>query len=283
MQKQQIATAGIAALLALTAACGAQSPTSPGPAASSGGPVRTDLPLTGVRWKVDSLAVAGREPAVPAAATMEISPDGRITLGTGCNGYSGRVRVAGDEITVVGGLNRTFTGCAMFLEQYEEAVGDAFKGPLTAAVSGSAADDRNLVLTSRRHPGTRVTLTTRPAAPLTGTHWTVVALTGLKSSTGLPEKAAGRARFVLGKDGTVSGSLGCNSFHGSARISGSTVTFGRIVSTRMACSPEVTRVEQGMLKVLHGEVGVQVSHRALFLKAENGDGLAAETADGAGN
>lgn len=274
MQKQQNASVGIAALLAFTAACGTHSATDPGPAASSG-PVRTDLPLTGIRWKVDGLTVAGAEPGVPAAATMEIGRDGRLSLGTGCNGYRGRVRVEGDEITVVGGLNRTFVGCSAYLEQYEEAIGDAFKGTLKAQVSGRAADDRQLVLTSSRQRGTRVTLTTRPAAPLVGTDWTVDALTSLKSSATLPKGTAGKAHFTFGEDGTVSGSLGCNSFHASARISGSTVTFGRLLSTRMACSPALNQVEQGVLKVLRGTVTVQVSHRALFLKGKDGDGLAA--------
>jgi heat shock protein HslJ len=142
-------------------------------------------------------------------------------------------------------------------------------------VTGDEPDARQLVLTSAKDRGTRVTLTTRPAAPLAGTDWTVEALTSLKSSTGLPEGAAGKAHFVFGKDGTISGSLGCNSFHGPARISGSTVTFGRLVSTRIACSPSVNQVERGILNVLHGTVTVQVSHRALFLKSKDGDGLAA--------
>ncbi|MGQ4514748.1 META domain-containing protein [Streptomyces sp. DW26H14] len=274
MQKQQIAPLGIAALLALTAACGTQSTADPGPAASSG-PVRTGLPLTGVRWKVDALSVGGAKPAVPAAATMEIGRDGSIALGTGCNGYRGRVRVNDDRITVVGGLNRTFTGCSMYLEQYEEAVGDAFKGTLKAEVSGHTADDRQLVLTSPEHPGTRVDLTTRPAAPLVGTDWTVDALAGPKSSATLPKGTAGKAHFTFGKDGTVTGSLGCNSFHASARISGSKVVFGPVLSTRMACSPAVTELEKGVLKVLRGTVTVQVSHKALFLKAADGNGLAA--------
>ncbi|WP_030906072.1 META domain-containing protein [Streptomyces sp. NRRL F-5126] len=284
MQKQGIATVGIAALLALTAACGTQSGTSgtgagtgsgTAPSADpSGSAVRTDLPLTGVRWKVDSLTVAGASPAVPAAATMEIDRDGRISLGTGCNGYSGRVRVEGDEITVVSGLNRTFVGCSMYLERYEEAIGDAFKGTLKAHVSGRAANDRELVLTSPGKRGTRVALTTRPDAPLVGTAWTVDALTGAKSSTTLPKGTEGKAHFTF-EHGAVSGSLGCNSFRAPVKVSGSKVTFGRVISTKMACSPALSELEQGILKVLKGTVTAQTSHKALFLKGKDGAGLAA--------
>ncbi|MEW2549602.1 META domain-containing protein [Streptomyces sp. NPDC047002] len=276
MQKQQIASAGVAALLALTAACGTQSATEdPGQAASSSGPVRTNLPLAGVRWKVDSLTVDGAKPAVPAAATVEIGHDGALTVGTGCNGYHGRARVDGAKVTVVSGLNRTFMGCSMYLEQYEEAIGKALKKPLTAQVSGGSADDRQLVLTSESGSGTRVALTTRPAAPLVGTDWKVDALTGPRSSTGLPKDAAGRAHLVIGKDGTVSGSLGCNAFHATARVEGSKVTFGAVTSTKMACSPATTKVEKAMLAVVRGTARAQVSHRSLYLAGQDGTGLAA--------
>ncbi|GAA3744544.1 META domain-containing protein [Streptomyces tremellae] len=286
MQKQQIASAGVAALLALTAACGTQSATEdPGPAASSSGPVRTNLPLAGVRWKVDSLTVDGAKPAVPAAATVEIGHDGALTVGTGCNGYHGRARVDGAKVSVSGSLNRTFMGCSMYLEQYEEAIGKALEKPLTARVSGRSADDRQLVLTSASGTGTgsgtRVVLTTRPAAPLVGTDWKVDALTGPHSSTGLPKDVAGRAHLVIGKNGTVTGSLGCNAFHATAHVDGSKVTFGAVTSTRMACSPATTTVEKAVLAVLRGTVRAQVSHRSLYLAGQGGNGLAAARGEAA--
>jgi heat shock protein HslJ len=291
MRKQQISTIGVAALLALTAACGAGSPqaTASGAGAGagavakpsgSGGVVRTDLPLTGVRWKVDSVDVAGTRPAVPAQATIEIAADGRIRLETGCNGYGGHVRVEGRTITVAGQLTRTFIGCSMYLEQYEEAIGDAFKGPLKAELTDHGPQDRLLKLTSRDHPGTTVTLTTRPAVPLTGTRWTVDALTGPRSSAALPEGSEGKAVLVFGKDGGVSGNLGCNRFHAPAVVSGSTVTFGRITATLVNCGAARMELEQGVRKALEGKATFQLSHQALSLTSANGWGLAATTPTG---
>lgn len=284
MRKQQISVIGVAALLALTAACGAGPSGGPGTKSGaepseSGGAVRTDLPLTGVRWKVDSVDVRGTKPAVPAQATMEIAADGRIRLETGCNGYGGRVRVEGRTITVAGQLTRTLIGCSPYLEQYEEAIGDAFRGPLKAELTDHGPQDRLLTLTSRDRPGTTVTLTTRPAAPLVGTRWTVEALTGPRSSATLPEGAEGKAVLVFGKDGGVSGNLGCNSFHAPAQVSGTTVTFGPLTSTRMSCGADRMQLEQGVRKALEGKATVYLSHQALALNARNGWGLAATTGD----
>lgn len=274
MQKQQIATLSVAALLALTAACGGKTTMDPGSGVSSG-PVRTDLPLTDVRWKVDSVTVDGAKPAVPATGTMEIDRHGRISLGTGCNGYGGDVRVKGDSLTVVGELHRTFAQCSIYLEQYEEAIGDAFKGTLKADVTGGKADDRHLVLTSADRPKTGVTLTTRPAAPLTGTRWEVDALTGPRSSATLPKGGQGTAFLVFGKNGTVSGTLGCNTFHGTAKVSGSTVAFGSLTSTKKACSASRMTVERGVAEVLQGKATYTLSHQALLLQSKDGSGLAA--------
>lgn len=41
----------------------------------------------------------------------------------------------------------------------------------------------------------------------------------------------------IGADGAVSGSGGCNSMTGTATISGDSITFSPIASTRMACTP----------------------------------------------
>lgn len=43
----------------------------------------------------------------------------------------------------------------------------------------------------------------------------------------------------IAADGTVTGRGGCNRMGGTATISGSSITFGPIISTKMACIPAV--------------------------------------------
>jgi putative lipoprotein len=57
--------------------------------------------------------------------------------------------------------------------------------------------------------------------------------------------------LVLGADGGVGGSGGCNTMGGSAKISGDTIRFGQIVSTMMACTPAVMNQERKFFDALN--------------------------------
>jgi heat shock protein HslJ len=60
-------------------------------------------------------------------------------------------------------------------------------------------------------------------------------------------------------DGTVSGFAGCNRVRGSYQLDGDRLTFGALLSTRMACSPEAMQIEQMVLDGL-----TRVAHVALL-------------------
>lgn len=51
-------------------------------------------------------------------------------------------------------------------------------------------------------------------------------------------------------DGVITGSGGCNRISGRAVVSGQTIGFGRLVSTKMACTPAVMQQEQRFLRAL---------------------------------
>lgn len=51
-------------------------------------------------------------------------------------------------------------------------------------------------------------------------------------------------------DGDVSGSTGCNVFHGHATIEGAKISFGQMASTMRACAPALMDQEQKFLKAL---------------------------------
>ncbi|GAA3478643.1 META domain-containing protein [Streptomyces yanii] len=259
---------GVLALLALVG-CG----TKQGQGAGSGsgsddrGSVRTDLPVTDVYWKVDSVTVGGRRTAAPVGTHVMITPEGKAHGNYGCNHFSATARMNGDTITVTPGAWTT-KGCRKDIDQFEKAMSRTFSGTLTAAVT-----DRTLTLT--KATGDAIAFTSEPAAPLTGTTWTVTTLISGSVASSLPAGAEKKARLTFGKDGSVQGSSGCNQLRGIATVSGSTIAFGRIVGTKMMCPDPQMEVERPLLAILQGKATYRIDHRTLTLTAANGEGFSA--------
>ncbi|MFD8969259.1 META domain-containing protein [Streptomyces sp. NPDC059568] len=292
MRKQKItniaATTAVTTVTAVAlftlAACGTES----GSGSGSGGSVQSDLPLTDVHWSVDSLTIDGKKTAAPAGASVEIGADGRASARTGCNTIGADVTVDGDTITV-GDKQSTLIGCPEQLQAFEKALGGAFAGKLKATVEGvegGSAEERRLTLTTA--DGDTITLTSAPPVPLAGTEWTVNALIDGATATSLPQGTDGKAHFTFGKDGSVEGSLGCNSFRGTAKVSeaaegtgekaAATITFGRLSATRKLCPGPEMPLERQVQKVLEGKVTYELHHRSLTLKQADGQGLDAVAA-----
>ena len=269
MHTQRMAVS-VLALLTL-AACGTESGSGSGSGSGNGdgsGTVRTDLPVTDVRWSVESLTVGGKRSTAPAGAHVEIDPKGRATGNLGCNHYTADARIDGDTVTLGPGTT-TEMACEKDVQDFENALSRALSGPLDAAVV-------NKTLTLTTADGDTITLTSQPPAPLTGTTWTVTTLTEGETATSLPADTRDKApRLTFGKDGTVEGNLGCNSFHGKATVAGSSISFGPLASTRKMCAQAEMDVERSMLAVLRGKTAYAIDHHALSLTAENGKGLGA--------
>jgi len=81
-----------------------------------------------------------------------------------------------------------------------------------------------------------------PASP-TG-NWRLLSLGGAEVPASITTTLA------LAADGKVSGSGGCNRFAGSATVRGATIRFSRMVSTMMACQPEMMDQERRFLEAL---------------------------------
>jgi heat shock protein HslJ len=75
---------------------------------------------------------------------------------------------------------------------------------------------------------------TPPRADLAGDPWTVRTIDG--------HPATAPASLVL-QDGHATGNTGCNPYSGSAKISGDDITFGPMITIKMACLPQA-RMEQ---------------------------------------
>lgn len=92
-------------------------------------------------------------------------------------------------------------------------------------------------------------------------------------ASSLPAGTEDKAHLTFGEDGSVEGNLGCNSFHGRATVSGSTLTFGPLASTRKMCPEPEMKLERVLLGVLEGKTSYEIDHRSLSIEAESGKGL----------
>lgn len=162
--------------------------------------------------------------------------------------------------------------------EFETAFAKLFQGKLTI----DRGPDR---LTLKTADGSTIAMTSAPAAadaPLTTTPWTVESLVSGTTSASLPAEAAGKARFTIAPDLAVSGSLGCNRFSAKVTVEGSTVTFGPLTSTRMACEGPVGDVERALTELFgSGPLTAKTEGRTLTLTAADGKGLTAKAASAA--
>jgi heat shock protein HslJ len=100
-------------------------------------------------------------------------------------------------------------------------------------------------------------------AQLSG-QWTV------ESIGGVGVGGDSRAAIAFAGDATVSGSGGCNRLIGRADISGAAITFGRVATTRMACSGPVMDQERRLLDALAATRGYRITGSVLMLHDASG-------------
>ncbi len=93
---------------------------------------------------------------------------------------------------------------------------------------------------------------------LAGSEW------GLPSGVDVP--------FIqFSADGKASGNGGCNRFSGNYEQSGNQISFGSIMSTKMACM--ALNDETAFFEALDMSRNFQANHLELILKSESGDAL----------
>lgn len=270
MTKKQPHLAGAAALAPLLvlalAACGTQSGNGSG-AGDGSTSVRPDVPVTGVHWTVESVTVDGKKTAAPAGAHVRIDPKGRTKGNFGCNHFNAMATVEGDTITL-SDTGMTEIGCPEPLQGFEDALKSALTGKLKARLT-----DGELTLTTAG--GDTIRLSEQPPAPLVGTKWTVNSLVSGQAATSLPAGTEGKASFVFGKDGSVRGNLGCNQFNAPVTTDGSTMTFGRVTTTRKLCAGPQMELERALLATMTGKATYRIDHRTLTVTAPDKKGFAA--------
>lgn len=166
---------------------------------------------------------------------------GRVHGFAGCNQFFGAYAQKGDKLAL-GALGATMMACPDPAMSIENRFLKSFAGNLRVAVAGDE-------LTLTPEAGGEALRFERAAPPrLEGVEWEVTGYNNGRQAVVGP-KLGTRLTLMFG-DGMVSGSSGCNRFHGSFKTEGNALSIQPLATTRMACEEEVMVQEQEFLRAL---------------------------------
>lgn len=85
-----------------------------------------------------------------------------------------------------------------------------------------------------------------------------------------PKPAAGETSINFGADGQLAGNVGCNSFGGEYNVSGTSIKFGPLVSTLMACMDTIGEQESAVFAVFTNTAPFALSGDMLTITSADG-------------
>jgi heat shock protein HslJ len=179
-----------------------------------------------------------------------------ISAQAGCNSMGGGYSLT-DGVLDLGMLATTEMACEEPLMRQDQWLAGFLDGA-AASLDGStlmlANGDATLTLGDRE--------VADPDRPLVGTRWLVDGLINADAVSSMPAGVTAALTFA---DDRVDVEAGCNTGSGPVTIGDSTIAFGPILTTRMACGEAAMSVEQAILGVLAGDVTYAVEADSLTL------------------
>ena len=242
----------IASLVVLAACSGGGATPSPAPLVPSDFDGRTFL----------STGITGST-LVPGSQVRLTFQDGSVSIQAGCNSMGGAYAIE-DGVLQVEAMFSTEMACEEPLMAQDQW--------LSAFLDGaSVALDGNTLTLAKE--GTTLTLQDRevadPDRPLEGTQWI---LDGIVANEAVSSVPAGVTSTLVFEADRVNVETGCNTGSGAATIGDTSIAFGPIGLTKMACEPDAMAVEQAVTSVLQGTVAYVIEADVLTLDA-GGTGL----------
>jgi putative lipoprotein len=200
---------------------------------------------------------------VPDGVVATLRLDDGVASGSGgCNTYSGGYTLEGGSLTF-GPLRTTLMMCAEPAASVESSYLAALASVAAWAIDGST-------LTLSDEGGAALLVYAPHGAPSIVGSWIV---TGYNTGSAITSPIGGAdLTAVFGADGTVSGSSGCNRYHGSYTLGGeSGIAIGPLASTKMACAEaELMTQEQQFLAALAASVTYERAPQGLTLMDATG-------------
>jgi heat shock protein HslJ len=227
-----------------------------------------DNPLKGHTFL--STEVSPHQLVPETRVSLKFTDDGRLLADAGCNSMQGPVTVD-DGTLAVDGLSTTEMGC----DQPRHAQDDWLAGVLDAKPTWQLDGPRLVLSTSSARLVLEDREVAEPDLALVDTVWTVDTLVSGQAASSTP---AGTTATLVFRDDDVEIKGGCNTGSAGYRLAGDRIQFDDAVMTRMACPPEIMKLETAVLDVVQGEVtfGIEASRLTLTHPAGKGLGLAGE-------
>ena len=218
--------------------------------------------LTGQVWALTALA--GKAPIQDTGITIQFSTDGTVSGSSGCNQYSGTYTASGSSLTINTPLASTMMMCAQPVMVQESA----YQAALATVKAYSVSGDK---LTLFGADNKEIASYQATSQDLSGTTWDVIGYNNGKQAV-VSVLAGTEMDIQFGKDGTVSGKSGCNTYNGPYTVTGSQIKIGPLASTMMACSDPagIMDQEQQYLTALGTAATYQIEGNVLELRTADG-------------
>ena len=196
---------------------------------------------------------------VPESIIRISFEDGSLSVNAGCNTMFGAYTVDGDVLRAPT-LAMTQMACDTALMEQDAWISTLISGDPTVAL-----DDDTLTITG---PDAQVvtmldTEVAEPDQPLEGTRWIV---DGLLANEGISTVPIGAAASITIDGGNAAVEAGCNTGSATVVITDTTITFGPLALTRMACPQPQMDLESAVVAVLGGEVSYTIDSNTLRLR-----------------
>lgn len=182
-----------------------------------------------------------------------------LAANAGCNSMSGAFQIE-DDVLTAGPFASTMMACEQPLMDQDTWLNEFLSSNPTIALDG-----RTMTLTG---DSATLTLDEVETAPLAGITWTVTGTLKNEALTSVPADSA--ASITIADDGTVAVNTGCNTGSGTVEVTATSLTFGPIATTRMACEPELMDLEAAVTSVLQGEVDYTIEGTIMTLRSGTG-------------
>ena len=232
--------AGAALCLVMLAACGR--------GASPGGPGRGPTgDLDGRTFLSTEVTENGAAKQLVAGTRISIRFEaGRLSANAGCNHLGGPYSVESGML-VVDDLAMTDMACMPAARMDQDTwLAAMLTGRPTIDLAGDslvfASGPVEVTMKDRR--------TVDPDRALAGPRWRVESIITGDAVSSTPQEAEAHLTFTA--DGRVSGSTGCNEFHGSYEAVGGMITFSQVGMTKKACQGAVNVLERAVTALFDG-------------------------------
>lgn len=192
-----------------------------------------------------STSVTGRD-LVPDSTVRLSFEDGQIGVSAGCNSMGGGYSLDGDQIVIDGEMRSTLMGCEQALMDQDTWLGAWVNAGLTWQLDGTTltltGDDVTMELAAEQPAGD---------GTVEGA-WQLDTIIDGETAASVPADVETPTLEVTGDQVNVF--TGCNRGGGTVEVADTTLTFGPMRLTRMACDEPAMALEATVTRLLDGAV-----------------------------